>query len=36
MSKRKLPFGAATRRDLRYDLKLWIAHPFEGAAYLPS
>lgn len=20
----------------RYDLKLWIAHPFEGAAYLPS
>jgi DNA invertase Pin-like site-specific DNA recombinase len=22
--------------DRRYDLKLWIGHPLEGAAYLPS
>jgi hypothetical protein len=26
---------AAGRVDARYDVKLWIGHLFEGAAYLP-
>ena len=24
------------RAEMRYDLKLWIVGPFEGAAYLPA
>ena len=29
-------FFSPTGHNLRYDLKLWIAGLFEGAAYLPA
>ena len=33
--RRRLLLGCGIKWATRYDLNLWIGHPFEGAAYLP-
>jgi hypothetical protein len=34
--RRRVDLSRDVDPAVRYDLKLWIGHLFEGAAYLPS